>query len=251
MRESSRLVLAVAVLLFAASVSVQATPIVYSGSSGSLSASASFDYNPSESILTIILSNTSNSDVLLPQDVLTGLFFNSNYAFDPNSAARNGSSMYYGYTSDPGKGWGYATGVNAQGMNSAISASGAVSGLGYSNFSSTSQYLDGLNYGILSAGDNPYTGNSGVIYKGPLFKSSLQFTLSAPDEFALDDIGSLIVFQYGTSLSEISFSGYSNPPAVPEPGTVLLLGTGMCALALSQRRKIRSFFKSSAVNRQS
>jgi hypothetical protein len=237
-------------LLFALSCTLQATQILYVGSSGNLAASAFFEL--SESTLKIVLTNTSNADVLYPTDVLTGLFFDSSYTFAPTSASLNGSSIVYGSTDDPGNGWGYASGINAQGMNSAISVSGAVSGLGQSNFSEMNFNLGGLDYGILSMGDDPFTGNRGITGKGPLFKNSLEFTLLTSEGFALENIGSMVVFQYGTSLSDIVVKGYDPPipPTVPEPSTILLLGTGMCVLVLLQRRKIRSFYKSSNIKHQ-
>jgi hypothetical protein len=249
MPQLARIALILTAFLFAASGSVlEASPIVYYGSGGSLAASASFDL--SGSTLTIVLTNASHSDVLVPTDVLTGLGFKTDFQLDPSSASLNvGSSAYYNKgvpVADPGMGWGYGYGVNANGMNSAISASGAVTGLGHSNFSlGYSQALGGLDYGILGLGDDILTGNRGVTTKGPLFKDSLIFTLTAPQEFSLDDIGGSVSFFYGTSLNESSLEGYNSSatPAVPESNTFVLLGTGIGLLLVFAKR--RSLIKKS------
>ena len=55
--------------------SSQALSITYSGSSGNLSASVSFSL--SGNTLNVILTNTSSADVLVPTNVLTGVFFNT------------------------------------------------------------------------------------------------------------------------------------------------------------------------------
>ena len=224
--------------LFASAGSLQGSPIQYLGSSGAFSASASFEL--SGDTLKITLTNTSLADVLVPGDVLTGVLFNTSHSLIPISASANASSVIYQATANAGDGWGYGSNVNAHGMDSAISATGAIEGLGHSNFSDATDNLGGLNYGILSLGDDITTGNKGVTKKGPLFKNSIQFTLTAANEFALDQIGSHVVFQYGLSLDEMFFDGYipqplSETPAVPEPGSFLLLGTGLAALVIGSR----------------
>jgi hypothetical protein len=143
--------------------------------------------------------------------VLTGVFFDSTHTLAPVSAAYPaGSAVWYGTISPPGAtgdGWGYATGVSAQGHNSAISATGAVDGLGHSNFSGVSNPLQGLDYGILPAGYTGAGANTGITGHGPLIQNSVDFTLTVPDGFDLAELGSSVAFQYGTSLSELHFIG--------------------------------------------
>jgi len=203
----------------------QAGSIDFSGSSGNLSASVNFSL--SGNTLTVTLTNTSTDDVLVPTDVLTGVFFNTTHTLTPVSANPNGSTVFYGALTNVGDGWGYAAGISAQGMNSAISATGAVVGLGHSNFSLANNALQGLDYGLLSAGDKSSTGNTGVKGHGLLIKDSVTFTLTAGNEFSLSDLNGSVVFQYGTDLSETHYIG-----TVPEPSLTLLLGIGFAAVTI-------------------
>ena len=205
---------------------------MFSGTSGPLAASANFQL--SGNTLTITLTNTSTADVLVPTDVLTGIFFNTTHTLTPVSASLNGSTVYYASLTNVGDGWGYASGVSANGMNSAISSTGAVSGLGHSNFSAASNALDGLAYGILSAGDNSATGNSGVTGSGPLIKNSVQFTLTAASGFSLSELGNSVLFQYGTALTDPYYTGSAAP--VPVPPSALLLAPGLFGLVALRKR---------------
>ena len=231
-----------ALIVLTWSGSSQAT-LVFTGSSGSLSAEAEFSL--SGSTLTVTLRNTSLADVLIPTDVLTGVFFTTAHTLTPVSASLGGSTVYYGSISDLGGGWGYASPVSAQGENSAISASGAVSGLGHSNFSVLSNNLDGLDYGILSAGDLSATGNTGVTGHGPLIKNSVEFTFTVAPGFALSELGDSVVFQYGTDLHETQFDGGIDGGGgggggqVPEPSALLLLGGGLIGLTSMRLWKAR------------
>jgi hypothetical protein len=213
--------------LLARAVPSQATTFQQWSGGGDLLATATFEL--SGTTLTVTLTNNSTSDVLVPTDVLTGLFFNTTNTLTPVSASLNSSTAWYGTISDAGDGWGYASGVNAQGMNSAISSSGAVSGLGHSNFSSANNALQGLDYGILSAGDNSATGNTGVTGHGPLIQDSVVFTFTVAPGFTLSELGNTVLFQYGTSV---------NAYPSPEPTTLVLLRSGLVAL-VAFRKKLK------------
>jgi hypothetical protein len=80
-----------------------------------------------------------------------------------------------------------------------------------------------VQYGIASGADNPGIGNAAVTGANALIQSSVVFTLgNLPVGFTLADISN-VSFQYGTSLNE------PNIP-VPEPSTMLLLGSGLLGL---------------------
>lgn len=229
------ILLLILALAFAGQAS--ADSITFTGSSGNLSASALFTL--SGNTLTVTLSNTSMMDVLVPTDVLTAVWFNTSSSLNPLSASLNGSSVFYGSIGNVGDGWGYYSGLAGagQGMNSGITAAGFGIGGGHSNFSGAHNALGGLDYGLLSKGDNPATGNAGVTKHGPLVKNSTQFNFLVGQGFSLSELGNSVIFQYGTSLSESHYEG--RPVQVPEAdllstyASVLLIGGALL------RRRLR------------
>jgi hypothetical protein len=250
---------------FAASLgaapSANAAPIVYTGSSGSLAASVSFEVIGTD--LKVVLTNTGTGDVLAPADVLTGVGFTlaGNPTLSRDSALLNaGSSVFYDSQGQPvggvvGGEWAYKSGISYHGATQGISSSG----LGLFGAGDLFPGLDleppdspdGVQYGLLSAGDDPVTGNGGITGSGGLIKNSVVFALdSLPAGFNPFTGISNVVFQYGTSLTETSFSGgctincdppppNDDPPPndVPEPGTLLLLGSALLGFGILRRRK--------------
>ena len=228
--------LCAALIVLAWTSSSQATPVTFTGSSGTLSAEA--DFNLSGTTLTVTLKNTSSADVLVPTDVLTGVFFDTTNTLTPISASLNGSTVFYGsFVSDVGEGWQYKSGVSAQGKNSGISAAGLGVFGPNGNFFSPGVTVDGLDYAILSAGDLSGTGNTGVTGQGPLIKNTVEFTLTAASGFDLSELGDSVVFQYGTALAETHFDSEDGGGSVPEPPTLLLLGGGLIGLGAMGRWK--------------
>lgn len=222
--------------------------LTFSGSSGSLAASVSFEVVGSQ--LKVILTNTSTADVMEAVDVLTAVFFNSTGTLTPVSALLTaGSLVYYDPDGQPGGGnvggeWGYGTG-SARSRTSAISSTGASDPLSMPNFGGSdlagpgSGALDGLQYGILSAGDNSATGAPGnILGSGGLIKNSVTFLLNIGSGFSLASIGG-VVFQYGTSLTEPSYSASctSGCLSTPEPGTLALAGLALLAMGARRRRR--------------
>jgi len=225
------------------SMHTAATPVLFSGSSGGLSATVSFDIVGSQ--LQVVLSNTSIGDVLVPSDVLTAVFFNiaGNPLLTRNSAI-SGGSTYVGPTNVSGAGtvvggeWAYLTGLSQYSANSGISSSG----LGIfgpadrfpgANLSGP-ETPNGLEYGLASAGDNPVTGNGGILGE-ELTRSSVHFLLTSASPFDLSTISN-VTFQYGSALSEGHFSG-TTVRSVPEPDTLALAGLALLAGAGIRRRR--------------
>ena len=210
--------------------------VSFSASEGNLAASANF--SASGPTLTITLTNTSAFDVLVPADVLTALFFDCDgpaLNLTPVSAILNGGSVVHFDAPPPagnvGGEWeweesfsnpapqGAAYGISSSGFT--LFGSGEMFGPGDLDPPTN---VDGLNYGITSAGDNTATGNAPVTGGVPLIQNSVVFTLTGlPGDFDESCINN-VNWQYGTGLDE---------PNIPEPAAVILLSLG--ALALRRR----------------
>jgi VPDSG-CTERM motif len=214
-----------------------AVPVTFSGSSGVLSASVTFDVVGGN--LQVTLVNTSAGDPSAPSDILTGVLFN--IAGDPSlsrlSAVLGSGSTVISGTTDPGNvvggEWAYSSGVSIRGANEAIYSSGYFSGNarfpGHNLQGPNS--VDGVQYGITTLNDTAGNNNGGLSGQG-LIQNSVVFTLgSLPLGFLLSDI-SAVDFQYGTALTEGHFTGYTPPPpGVPDGGTtVALLGMALACL---------------------
>ena len=235
---------AVMVLLVVALWVAPASATLFTGSSGSLAASA--DFSVVGGNLQVILTNTSTADVLVPTDVLTGLFFTSVPAtLTPVSALLGGSQVFQGTTTaitvsggNVGGEWGYAGGAGASSAGLGVFSFGNFNGPELQGPANGA--LDGVQYGILSAGDDTTTGNAPIL-GSQLIKNSVTFTLSGIGVPPVTITN--VVFQYGTDLSEPHFPGNPGPPGgdvnVPIPPTFLLMGSGLVGLGLLgwRRRK--------------
>jgi hypothetical protein len=210
--------------------------MTFSATDGTRQASVIFQTNGTDLIIT--LENTSSGDALVPTDVLTALFFDVNGpALDltrESAVLATGSAVFFGGT-DPGGvvggEWAYRSElIGPHNAAYGISASGfGLFGPGDRFPGSNLQgplSLNGLDYGITSAGDDPATGNAAMTGADALITNAVVFTLSGVPAY-FDPAQSIcnVSYQYGTALSE---------PYVPEPESLALLSLG--SLLMNRRR---------------
>ncbi|MBX3402648.1 MAG: hypothetical protein KF699_04460 [Phycisphaeraceae bacterium] len=244
MNKSARMFGAALLIAVAGAAANASADVTARGGASSLDATVIFQRSGSDLMVTLL--NSSSADVLSPEDVLTGVFFNISGPTVPlvaQSAALSEGSMVRWGDSEMGGGvggeWAFRAGLSGApgGATYGISAAGLGLFGPHDAFPGANLFgqngPQGLDYGLLSAGDNPLTGNTPVTGQFPLIQSGVVFTLSGlPEDFELGAIGNVWV-QYGTSLSEPS---YVVPIiSVPAPGAAVMLAGG--AFALARRRR--------------
>lgn len=242
MRTLTSVSLAAAALL-ALSGSALAGTITVNASSGALSAAARFENSGGNLVVT--LTNNSASDVMVPADILTAVFFDviSGETLTPVSALLSGSTVFFGPNGGGNVGgeWAYAASLAAPGGASRGISSSGFGLFGGANFNGVNlegpTAVNGLNYGLTSTGDNLSTGNTPVTGGVPLVKDHVVFTLSGISAL-FDPAASIrnVSFQYGTSLTEPNVPG--NTGLVPLPSASMLGLAGMTIIATRRRRAI-------------
>ena len=238
-------------------VNVDSGVVTYSFASGNPRASrATFEVSGGN--LVIGLTNTSTYDVMAPEESLTALFFDlaGGASLSPVSAVLGeGAVVYQGSTiitdingdgsvdaddRDVGGEWAYKMNVPTLPATYAISSVGLDDLIGPKDRFDTTMNLagpespDGMQYGILSTGDDPATGNGGLL-GNTMSRDSVVFTLSGLEQdFDLGEISN-VWFHYGTSYA----SPLPPPPEMPEPATVMAFIMSAGALTRYARRRMK------------
>ena len=228
-----------------------AAAVVFTGSSGNLAASVTFDIVGGN--LQVVLINTSTADTNGNGEVLQAVFFDIagnptlTYA-DADLTAGSGfihTATLAGSGSDIGAEWAY--GRDTGGLGSLTQVYG-LSSAGYGIFGpgdvlggaahpdrgGATTPPDGGDFGLVSAGWVAAGDANGFINNGPHIQNSATFVLTGFNG-SLSSISN-IRFQYGTALTETSIPGV---PPVPEPATwaMMLLGFGGIGMTMRRGRK--------------
>ena len=224
-----------------------AAPQVFSFQNTTLGASVTF--TASGTTLNVHLVNTGgtlSSDVLIPANVLTNVLFNCTgcgtlaaVSATSSGATFVGSGIVLASGQNVGGEWALAGSAGSF----QIASSGA-NGAGQANFNGGNlagpTAVDGLQYGIVPAGDNTATGNPDIL-STELTHDDVNFVLTCSVDCS-NAVFSGVVFQYGTSAdTEPSFGGTGpgGQNLVPEPTSLLLFGSGLAMTAYRARRKNR------------
>lgn len=235
-----------------------AAPITFTGSSGSLAASATFVISGNDLIIT--LTNTASYNHAADGDlaagsVLSGIFWDltGSPTLTPVSATiPTGSILLQSGQCDVGPcsssttnvGGEFVYGTSSSGFpNSAFygaASSGYISGSS-GNFNGPNldnpNAPDGINFGLVPSGFNAGDGNGGLDTE-PLIRNAVQLVLSGVSGLSTDAISN-VSFQYGTALTDANVPGgpLVPPQSIPEPTTLLLFGAGLLGIGLTLRRR--------------
>lgn len=223
-----------------------AAAITYTGTDGGTRA-ASATFTVSGTNLYVTLANTSTSDVTYNTEVLNALFFTlpSTITLTPVSATLSPGSTVTNAAAQPANGnvggeWAYKSGLSVGGANRGISSTG-FGIFGAPNFNGPNldgnSNVQGDNFGLVSAGDNPCTGQ-GQIANTEYVQNSIAFSFSGlPTGFSLNSISN-VQFQYGTATTDTRTTGsVPNAPAVIPEATTAAFAAPASLLLLKRRSR--------------
>jgi hypothetical protein len=214
--------------------------ITFTGSDSTHSASATFDVSGTNLVVTLSNLYSNGNFQFVQTDVLTAVYFNVNGKPTLATVSANvpaSSTIWHPDGTNVGQNWQYLQ--NNSGLGSTVTQDYGISSTGLGifgpsgNFSSNGQHLDGGGWGLMPQ----TTANFGHAQfdTTPFVQSTAVFKLSGFGSNLLSDIGN-VEFQYGTSLTETSFSGTSgvgpNDGTVPEP-TTLVIWSLLAGLAIA------------------
>ncbi|HKQ46706.1 MAG TPA: XDD4 family exosortase-dependent surface protein [Phycisphaerae bacterium] len=239
-----------AALTAAVSSPAVAADLLVSASHPTLPLSASISFHATGNDLVITLTNSAQTDVMLPLEILTAVYYDVSgpalglgrtsavigpessllfppaTPFDPAPKGVGGEWEYNeGVTNAP---FGQAYAIRSAGLG--ILFTGVGGRFPGANLQGPSN-VNGVQYGITSALDNSATGNSPVTGgAGALIKNQVIFTLSGlPAGFDPLAMISSVQFQYGTTRCDVEGTVDRCVPDVPEPSTLILIALGVLA----------------------
>ena len=223
--------------------------------------SAEAQFSVSGDNLFITLINTAPGDVMEPDQLLSSIYFRSSDGtvnltkagggvfLDGSKVYRNGADVTgtaYGNGGSVGGEFGFRNnltggffggnsyyGIGANGMDGFFGAGDLFAGPNLDGPGSP----NGMNYGIMSAGDNPLTYNGGIANE-PIIFNSVKIQLKGASNLDLASILD-VQFQYGTSNSGPRLTT-TTLTSVPEPGAVafgIVMGGGLLGMVARGRRR--------------